>query len=263
MTLGGMDFGSIFKDVEDIFGSFFGELRFWPQPPKHLPLRILGLSGDPWPNEIKSAYHAKLLAAHPDLRPAFDNPEYQEMAQKGRGDLPDIQELVWTRDCALRQAPRPKPVTDNGNPHGEETINVTPTIALRKSSKLFEAKIGEPEICCYCGGELKPPIRIRKRWKRQRFICDSCAEENGLKWDRCLNCGVLMSRRNHQKAKYCCYECKATSKAKLKRERRLRQRTNRVCPECGKKFTPRRGDAKYCSPACRQRAHRKRLSHVR
>ena len=34
----------------------------------------------------------------------------------------------------------------------------------------------------------------------------------------------------------------------------------RVCEQCGKRYELRRSSSRFCSPACRQRAHRKRLS---
>ena len=37
------------------------------------------------------------------------------------------------------------------------------------------------------------------------------------------------------------------------------QRT-RVCEQCGKRYEPQRSSSRFCSPACRQRAHHKRFS---
>ena len=37
-------------------------------------------------------------------------------------------------------------------------------------------------------------------------------------------------------------------------------RRTRVCEQCGKPYEPQRSSSRFCSPACRQRAHRKRLS---
>ena len=37
-------------------------------------------------------------------------------------------------------------------------------------------------------------------------------------------------------------------------------RRTRVCEQCGKRYEPQRSSSRFCSPACRQRAHRKRLS---
>ena len=35
-----------------------------------------------------------------------------------------------------------------------------------------------------------------------------------------------------------------------------------VCETCGREFTPRRNDARYCSAACRQKAYRHRNAPV-
>ena len=101
--------GGIFEESSFDLNSLFG-LPSFPEPPRELPLRILGLITGASQATIRQAFRAKVIGAHPDLRPAFDNPELRSMAQEGRGDLPDMQELVWARDCALRQAPAP--VTD-------------------------------------------------------------------------------------------------------------------------------------------------------
>lgn len=263
-----MDFdfggGSIFKDFEDLIGDFLGTGRS-PKPPKHLPLRILGLSGDPWPDEIRSAYRAKLLATHPDLKPAFENPDFQEMAQKSRGKLPDIQELVWARDCALAQAPKPKPVTDDkpgimGTPSGVTELLHRPR---PPAPERFNAEVGKPRVCWMCGKQIEP-MRLEQKYGDQRVICDACGEaeqKNRDDWGwnyyhrRCAACGVW-TEAGWQTSKYCSYECSRVAESKRRRERRKRQRADRVCPVCRKQFTPKRSDGKYCSAVCRQRAFR-------
>ena len=37
-------------------------------------------------------------------------------------------------------------------------------------------------------------------------------------------------------------------------------RRTRVCEQCGKRYEPQRSSSRFCSPACKQRAYRKRLS---
>lgn len=257
------DIGSIFKEFNDLFGGILGKC---PEPPKHLPLRILGLSGSPLPDEIRKAYRAKLLETHPDLRPAFDNSEYQEMAEKGRGDLPDVQELVWARDCALKHAPEPKPVTGNQGIMMEPLTNVTST--PYKPRKTFKSKQGEPQVCRFCGEEIKP-IRIyqKGRYWGQSVYCDSCMEKEKQKvknwnWDKhykhCAFCNVWFGNSGFQIIKYCNRDCAVSAETARQRKARERRRSNIVCLECGEKFTPKRRDAKYCKAICKQRAFRKR-----
>jgi hypothetical protein len=40
-------------------------------------------------------------------------------------------------------------------------------------------------------------------------------------------------------------------------------RRTRLCEQCGKRYEPQRFSSRFCSPACRQRAHHKRLLSVR
>jgi hypothetical protein len=50
--------------------------------------------------------------------------------------------------------------------------------------------------------------------------------------------------------------------ARRKRRRALCKAPS-TCPACGEQFRPPRKDARYCSPACRQRAHRARVKPLR
>lgn len=248
-----INLGSIFESFEDFFGILTGS---WPQPPKHLPLRILDLSGDSSAEEIKKAYRIKLLEAHPDLQPAFENPEYREIAQEGRKDMPDIQELVWARDCALRKAF--KPVTTTSGITMGHVASVTPR------REYFDSKAGEPRVCWLCGKVLKPE-RPTPKYRAQTVYCDPCIEkeekenEKNKYWSRyhqrCPGCGVWTSA-GWLTSRYCSDECRRSVEATRGRERRKRRRADRVCLTCGEKFTPGRSDGKYCSSACRQRAYR-------
>jgi hypothetical protein len=51
---------------------------------------------------------------------------------------------------------------------------------------------------------------------------------------------------------FCCKRCEERHYNKL----RAKQPETKVCPMCDTEFTAKRKDAKYCSPACRQRHHR-------
>jgi hypothetical protein len=71
----------------------------------------------------------------------------------------------------------------------------------------------------------------------------------------CQGCGRTLGRVNFDPAKACSTEC-----ARVAHNVRRRVDTQPAeCETCGGTFTPPRADARYCSPACRQKAYRQRL----
>ena len=77
---------------------------------------------------------------------------------------------------------------------------------------------------------------------------------------RCHGCRRVFYTMVSSK-KYCWYNTCGLKEYRLKqRVRRLQNRSDTVCHECGKKFTPQRSDAKYCSSACRQKSYRGRVA---
>lgn len=63
---------------------------------------------------------------------------------------------------------------------------------------------------------------------------------------------------------YCSENCRrlvVATEAKAKRQA-ARGELTRHCESCREEFTPRRRDARYCSPACRQRGHRERKAEI-
>jgi hypothetical protein len=81
-------------------------------------------------------------------------------------------------------------------------------------------------------------------------------------WDR----GVKEARRvlRNRKIVACCGECRdkvaKPAASKAARDRRTAERGTRECEECGETFEPSRTDGKFCRPACRQKAYRKRVT---
>lgn len=72
----------------------------------------------------------------------------------------------------------------------------------------------------------------------------------------CKGCGREFYTQIATK-KYCLYSlCGNRGYQKELTQRRHEARKDMVCPVCGKTFTPKRSDAKYCSNACRQKAYR-------
>ncbi len=76
----------------------------------------------------------------------------------------------------------------------------------------------------------------------------------------CYGCGNIFYTRIQSK-KYCdYYTCGKIGNYKNQLQHRLECRKDKVCESCGKTFTPKRSDAKYCSNACRQRAYRQSVT---
>ena len=95
--------------------------------------------------------------------------------------------------------------------------------------------------------------------------CRDCATRMGtiFQWRPpvpCEGCGRPVSYREdrHRRLHVSCGErsCLRSIRAAGARSQR---RQPRVCI-CGIEFKPTRGDARYCSPACKQRAYRQRVT---
>ena len=100
--------------------------------------------------------------------------------------------------------------------------------------------------------------RVRRWQKRSalidsltmRYVCTVCERPYALlmrHWPREQN-------PDYQRFASVCSDGCAQA---LRRRRRMRLLPPRECP-CGELFTSKRRDARYCSAACRQRAHRER-----
>jgi len=72
----------------------------------------------------------------------------------------------------------------------------------------------------------------------------------------CKGCGRVFYT-NIETKKYCLYSlCGNRGYQKELKWRRKYARKDRICQTCGKPFTPKRSDAKFCCNACRQKAYR-------
>jgi hypothetical protein len=131
--------------------------------------------------------------------------------------------------------------------------------------------------CAQCGCQLKPMVPVWRRrlglgygfggWRStvapvckrcassscREFAapqpCEHCARPVHQKWDR------VWRRRT-----FCCESCAKAAVATAARQARSDVRGTRQCDSCGETFDPTRTDARYCSNACRQRAHRRRTA---
>ena len=220
MTLLFEDFGSMFES--------------WPEPPETIPLQILGLKPSPSQRDIKSAFRAKVIEAHPDLKYAFELPAFRQAAEKHKGNLPEIRELVWARDVLIRMAPAEPIVTADGVPTSHYRYPLPQTRECPKCQKQSK----------WCASE-----------------CDHC----GYWFQRCPKCGGesrgWMVAWRGQFAGWC-VKCRTEGENERRRELRRRRRANRTCRVCGSTFTPKRSDGRYCSPSCRQRGYRERKAAI-
>lgn len=107
--------------------------------------------------------------------------------------------------------------------------------------------------CASCEGDA-PHGRPWKRAGRDAW-------ENGhFRWipappRTCRTCGRLFYACA---TRWCSDRCENAERTERRREAREQARSRHWCRECGERFTPPRADARYCSPACRQKAYRKR-----
>jgi hypothetical protein len=94
-------------------------------------------------------------------------------------------------------------------------------------------------------------------------ICERCKS----KWtpfrppQPCLNCGRPVHQGDDFRLRIwtvCCDACGHAARAAIARRRRSKARGTRRCALCGETFEPKRTDALFCSPACRQRTYRMR-----
>jgi hypothetical protein len=131
--------------------------------------------------------------------------------------------------------------------------------------------------CAVCGTALGPHDPV---WRRQvsvgrNFLGRSscrvapCCDRHGSQtvhfYDGgapCEGCGRVVHNlcRDHRARAFCCRRCEAKVRSAEARDRRREARPPRPCEVCGETFEPTRTDAHYCSPACRQRAYRARVT---
>jgi hypothetical protein len=141
--------------------------------------------------------------------------------------------------------------------------------------------------CEACGNQLEPDALIYRvslgyshPWNYQKCpgtiirVCATCNVSRmlgvfpGYKDHRtwwpassCAHCRrpIIASRNRKPPNLLCCsVQCDALARNAAARRKRRAQRTEQDCDGCGKPFEPKRNDAAFCSPACRQRAYRSR-----
>jgi hypothetical protein len=171
-----------------------------------------------------------LKLVHPDKHP----PERAELAGRVTSELKELEPYTPPAPAqppiVTAKKPSPCPTAKKPLRHGPQPDMKLRAIADRSSAKVGpSAKPAEPLICVTCVGF--PPM----------YRCDSCRakEEERRRKER--------EREN----------AKARKRRARRRDRRLARQPSSICPECDGEFKPARKDARYCSNACRQRAHRR------
>ena len=116
--------------------------------------------------------------------------------------------------------------------------------------------------CEKCNQEIKPKQIVYRELVLPQFgystrrVCKSCLDKWQL--DRmfvhvCPGCGLKEAwpKRPKPPDRYCSWLCKRESMAR-------QQRSELKCEGCGGPVEAKRADARWCSPACKQKAYRAR-----
>jgi hypothetical protein len=135
------------------------------------------------------------------------------------------------------------------------------------------------EKCTACGhafGSDEPVFVAADLWPDEHLghaVCDTCKPTKDVwgekaDWRRsfvCENCGRTVRYLYGREYRCCTYRCAAAVWSKKAIERRSSWRAEHhikrlSCEVCGSTFLATRSDARICSAACRQRAHRLALT---
>ncbi len=178
---------------------------------------------------------------------------------------------------------------------GKRLVEALPIDLLRKLCAIL---ISVTMQCAICQRELskrEPVYRVRMGYHGQHdwhfawgvtgsiaVVCSKCKAKppKGSEWlfdgathgpwfpaEPCQHCGrpVFVDRQRRGLRYFVCSEqCRIgvnNRRASMFRPRPLDPEP-KPCATCGEAFTPKRSDALYCSPACKQRAYRKTLADV-
>ncbi len=124
--------------------------------------------------------------------------------------------------------------------------------------------------CAKCGREFGEDEGIFRGYHKRRgffggcsitytWVCEACAAPSMLELAdthqfRCATCDRLMVAP--RRVAFCSRSCQQISYRERLRARKAKPIYR--CDTCGVEFSPKRSDARTCSPACRQKAYRQR-----
>jgi hypothetical protein len=252
-----------FEDpFHSLLGGFLGGFGAYPEPPDSLALRVLGLSTKPISQDaVKSAFRTSLMRFHPDLA-TYTEPSVRAVWERVLGADPTVQELVWARDVLYRKIPPP------AQPGGVRIdIPKPPTEEERRERLRWERESRRTgSLCSSCGHVFEPEeIRSLRRMPGLQLDCAACVPGRYAHLSQPKPCEVCarplrMGGRIWRRHWVCSDYCSGVAYG---RDRRLGRYQEPVdCPICHERIDDRRGDARYCSSACRQKAYRARRVDV-
>jgi len=155
--------------------------------------------------------------------------------------------------------------------HGTQALSVTltrPTLdeRERRMRRFLAIKGCTHCVSCWTPFEAGQPVYREQRYGRDLApVCEGCksrysAHDEG---QPCEGCGRLVHNllnQRHRKRIFCCAKCEVATRSREKHARTVEARGTRECQECGETFEPSRSDAKFCSSACKQKSHRRRIT---
>jgi hypothetical protein len=96
----------------------------------------------------------------------------------------------------------------------------------------------------------------RMGWGRSHWFITSLGQRQSA---RCAGCGRTMTfGASHMVVRACSTACDRVTDNERRRTHRADIRNGATCEQCGSTFDPPRTGARYCKPACRQKAYRAR-----
>jgi len=132
-------------------------------------------------------------------------------------------------------------------------------------------------VCQFCHRELQPlepiyrlPLGPVVGQGVRAWFCKACLDKSGPIWlekipvfreQNCEHCArpVFTPSRWKLKRAICSPKCRGALDTARAKELRTLRRSERQCPQCGRRFTPKRTDGRFCSGACKQAAYRLRM----
>jgi hypothetical protein len=289
----------LFEDLGDPLTAFFLGKGSCAEPPDSIPLRILELDELPATRDaLQSAFRRRVMQLHPDLGAYTALPDIvnEAVALKAEQD-PTVQEAKWARDILLHKV---RPVTDGKSQacvdfsirnKGQARIDEL-TVEIDKEradhperfrwhrdrdsgsiawTRMRELARFDCRWCGKCGRDLaadEPVWRVYEEIGGVQVRCDDCPADE---WDRgsyarseCEQCGRPVRHRHAGYRRwyrtFCCELCRDRYQAAQRSTARADARARRRCEGCDELLDADRSDARYCSPACRQKAYRRRSS---